>query len=183
MDTQSQITKSGHYYKVCNSCQRNLNFSHFGTLRNSKNGFNSTCKTCRKQAQKKHFAKSYKRTRPLRAKPPEFIASLDQQNGTVLAKRLPSVTAIEFTGISVTTGASCKALVEAVGRDPNRSLQFQLWIDGDERPFTVMAGTLNIERFVQYCLIILREQSVRLHGIDEPTLAESIFLSELEPIR
>ncbi len=183
MDTQSQITKSGHYYKVCNSCQRNLNFSYFGMLRNSKNGFNSTCKTCRKQAQKKHFAKSYKRTRPLRAQPPEFIASLDQQNGAVLAKRLPSETAVELAGISVTTGTPCKALVETVGRDPNRSLQFQLWIDGDERPFTVMAATRNVERFIQYCLVILREQSVRLHSIEELSRAESVFLSELEPIQ
>ncbi len=183
MDAQSQITKSGQYTQICNSCRRNLNLSHFGTLWNGRSGFNLTCKVCRQQAQKKHFAKTYQRKQSLRAKVPSFIASLDQQNHTVLKSSLTleSTVAIEIEGVSVLTGSPCRATLEVIGRRTSRRLRLQLWVAGDERPFTLESCTSNIESFIRCSLMILREQSVRLHTSGSALQAEASFLSELAP--
>lgn len=181
MDAQSQITKSGQYSRVCNSCRRQLNLCSFGELWNGREGFNSTCKTCRKQSQKKHFAKTYLRKQPLRAKPSTFIASLDEHNRAVLSNTIPLQGAANLDGISTLRGTPCRALIEMESQKARRYLRLQLFVQDDERPFTVESGTLDIESFIRCCLLILRQQSVRLLVPGITSRSEMIFLSELHP--
>ncbi len=183
MDVESQITQSGQLHRVCNCCCRNLNICHFGALWNGPVGFNLTCKTCRKQAQKKYFAKNYPRKSVLRAKSPDFISSLVQHNQTMLARVLTSDAPVEIGGISTLDGSHAQIKIQTIGRAINRRLRLQLFTQKSKWPFTVESATFNIERFIPYCLIILREQSIRILEPDEISQPESIFLKELAPLR
>lgn len=182
MEAKSQITQTGQFTRVCNSCRRTLNFCHFGTLWNGQSGFNSTCKICRSQSQKKYFAKTYQRKNLLRAKPPEFISALDQHNQVVLSEALLTKEPVEISGVSLLSVAPCRARVQCAGRGTEDGLRMQLFIQGDERPFTVESYTSNVETFTHCCLLIFREQSVRLQRAGEMPSSEAVFLGELEPV-
>jgi len=140
---------------------------------------NSTCKDCQNYVRREHFATNHIRKRKSgRSKPVEFVPPLDKNNRTILLKELTDLTSIELLGISMLTGDQCKVLFCRNGIGSNRCLEFQLTIGDDRRPFTVKSYTQHEERFIEYCALILKQQSVRLRSKEVLGQSELLFLSE-----
>lgn len=179
MDDQSQITKNGQYFRRCNSCRRRLNLCYFGRLWNGREGFNSTCRTCRKQQQKRYFIKSYVRRGGCRLEFPSFISSLDPHNGSVLTKVLAREGSSELGGVSMKSGDQYRIKIQG---NSEGCLSLTLLSHQDHAILIALeTSTLGRREFIQCCLSSLREFSIRLLEPEGPSSAEFIFLQEITP--
>lgn len=163
MEPKSQNTQNELNFKICSSCKRKLHFSLFGYLWNSKDGFNSICKDCRNFRRRIDFKRHYVRKNPPKKVQDEsIIFPIDDHNRKVLSQFLDPLTELYLEGESTINRGKYQILLEQRKTRSGPYLFFQLKQESDSHPFSVESHTLHLERFIDHCLLILKEQCVRL---------------------